>query len=134
MPTTPKIVIDANVIVSAGLKPRSAPCRAMLHARAHGVIVMSDEVEAEIRSVIGRKKFLRHAADLKLIVDVVVAGAERCQPTVEIAECRDAKDNKYLALAFAAGASMIITGDDDLLSLHPWRGIEIVAAADYLLR
>ncbi len=54
-----KIVIDAGIIVSAGLKPRSAPYQAILLARAHGVVVISDAVETEIRSVITRPKFQR---------------------------------------------------------------------------
>ena len=38
----------------------------------------------------------------------------------------------YLELAFAAGADTIISGDDDLLVLHPWRGVRILRPADYI--
>jgi uncharacterized protein len=48
--------------------------------------------------------------------------------------CRDADDDAVLACALAANASMIITGDKDLLVLHPWRGIHIVKPADALQR
>jgi predicted nucleic acid-binding protein len=37
-----------------------------------------------------------------------------------------------LELAFAAGAETIISSDDDLLVLHPWRGVRILRPADYL--
>ena len=40
-------------------------------------------------------------------------------PTEAVAECRDAKDDKYLELALAARAEVIVSGDDDLLVLHP---------------
>ena len=43
-------------------------------------------------------------------------------PTERVTDCRDAKDNKYLELALAAGADPIVSSDDDLLVLHPWRG------------
>ncbi|WP_419788833.1 putative toxin-antitoxin system toxin component, PIN family [Mucilaginibacter sp. X4EP1] len=33
--------------------------------------------------------------------------------------CRDPKDNKFLELAFAAEASCIVSGDQDLLILNP---------------
>lgn len=46
--------------------------------------------------------------------------------------CRDAKDNKYLELALAAQADAIISGDEDLLVLHPWRGIPILRPAEFL--
>ncbi len=51
-----------------------------------------------------------------------------------VADCRDPKDNKFLELALSGMADFIITGDTDLLSLHPWRGIAILSPAEYLER
>jgi predicted nucleic acid-binding protein len=51
-----------------------------------------------------------------------------------VSDCRDAKDDKYLELALAAGADMIVSSDEDLLVLHPWRGIPILSPADFLAR
>lgn len=53
-------------------------------------------------------------------------------PSLEIDECRDPEDNQYLELAVSEDASCIITGDKDLLTLHPFRGIAIVNASDSL--
>ncbi len=49
-----------------------------------------------------------------------------------VTDCRDAKDNQYLELALASGASIIIGGDADLLVPHPWRGVGILSPAAYL--
>jgi len=49
-----------------------------------------------------------------------------------VTDCRDPDDNKFLELALSGKADLIITGDADLLSLHPWRGIAILSPADYL--
>ena len=38
-----------------------------------------------------------------------------------------------LACAIAAQVFLIITGDKDLLVLHPWRGIQILNPANALL-
>lgn len=51
---------------------------------------------------------------------------------VTITICRDPKDNKFLELALSGQADLILTGDDHLLSLHPWRGIPILTPQDYL--
>jgi uncharacterized protein len=51
---------------------------------------------------------------------------------VKVTDCRDPKDDKYLELALAAGAETIVSSDDDLLVLHPWRGVRILRPADYL--
>jgi len=70
----------------------------------------------------------RHAE----ITGLLTANAVWFEPAVAVRDCRDAKDNKYLELALAAGADVIVTGDADLLDLDPWRGVRIVRAADYL--
>jgi uncharacterized protein len=63
---------------------------------------------------------------------LLTATAEWFTPTVNIRDCRDKKDNKYLELAFAASADLIISSDDDLLVLDPWRRIRIVSSTSYV--
>ncbi len=50
----------------------------------------------------------------------------------QINECRDPKDNKYLELAVCGGANLIVTGDNDLLILNPFRRITILNIQDFL--
>jgi len=58
--------------------------------------------------------------------------AELVQVTETINSCRDAKDNKFLELAVAGKASCIVSGDDDLLVLNPFRGIPIITPREFL--
>ena len=51
-----------------------------------------------------------------------------------VRECRDPKDDKFLELALDGQADLLVTGDEDLLALHPWRGIPILSPANYLAR
>lgn len=44
----------------------------------------------------------------------------------ELTICRDPKDDKFLELAEGGKASCIITGDEDLLVLHPFNNIPII--------
>jgi len=46
---------------------------------------------------------------------------------VEIRACRDPKDDKFLELAVSGQATHIVTGDADLLVLHPFPGIQIIS-------
>lgn len=52
--------------------------------------------------------------------------------TEQINECRDVKDDKYLELAVNGEADLILTGDEDLLVLHPFRQIPIVRVQTFL--
>ena len=47
-------------------------------------------------------------------------------------DAADAKDNKYLEPALAAGATEIMSGDSDLRVLHPWRGIPLLSPVEYI--
>ena len=60
--------------------------------------------------------------------------AELIPITHIVRACRDPKDDKFLELAVNGAAQLIITGDGDLLALHPFRGIEILTPARYLTR
>jgi predicted nucleic acid-binding protein len=46
--------------------------------------------------------------------------------------CRDPQDDYLLALALEGTADMILTEDDDLLVLDPWRGIRISRLFQFL--
>lgn len=52
----------------------------------------------------------------------------------EVQGSRDPDDDHVLSCALGAQAQAIVTGDQDLLALHPFRGVEILAPADFLAR
>ena len=45
---------------------------------------------------------------------------------------RTQSDNKYLELAATAAAELIVSSDEDLLTLNPWRGILILRPREYV--
>ena len=47
---------------------------------------------------------------------------------------RDPKDCKFLALAMVCNAGVLVSSDDDLLSLKTWQGTQIVSPAAFLSR
>lgn len=130
------VVLDASTFVSAALKADSVPERALLRAiNEPNRILLSQEVEDEYREVIYRPKFDRYLSleRRQRILDLVVVAADRIEQPAVVRECRDPKDDKYLALALAGKAEVIVSSDvHHLLSMHPWRGIPILSPADYL--
>jgi predicted nucleic acid-binding protein len=84
----PRVVIDASVVVSAGLKPGSHPAISILIARSFGTILMSNAVELEIRAVVARPKFSRYATELTMILESIIALAERIEPDVAVFDVR----------------------------------------------
>jgi putative PIN family toxin of toxin-antitoxin system len=110
------------------------PRQAILKARRESVIALSPAVEAEIRGVLTRPKFVLHLTDedRATILALVADAAVWVEPKLAVTDCRDAKDNKYLELAAAVGAEVIISSDGDLLDLDPWRGIRVLLPRQFL--
>jgi len=130
------VVLDASTLVSAALKANSVPERAFLRAvSAPNRLLLSQAVEDEYREVLFRPKFDRFVSveRRQRILDIAIVAAERVEATEIVRECRDPKDDKYLALAAGGKADVIVSSDvRHLLSIHPWRGIPILSPAAYL--
>ena len=84
--------------------------------------------------MLARPKFRRAISDdrRRETLELLSAAATWFERVQEVVDCRDAKDNRYLELALAAGAAVIVSGDDDLLVLDPWRGVRILRPAAFL--
>jgi len=128
------IVFDASSVVGAALRADSIPRRALLIARDQHVIALSGPVFGEIEEVIGRRKFAGVLTEDRQaeILGLLTAAAIWVENVRLVQDCRDAKDNKYLELAEAAGADVIVSSDEDLLVLNPWRGIRILRPKEFL--
>lgn len=131
-----RIVIDTNVFVSAIVLPRSIPRQAVDKALDDGTLLFSEATMNELAKVLWRPKFDHYVGteDLMLFLGRLGSTAEFVPIVQLVRECRDPEDDKFLEVALNGRADLILTGDADLLAMHPWRGIAISSAADYLKR
>jgi len=128
------IVVDSNIWVSAALLPRSVPAQALQHIIASEQLAVSPQQISEIQAVLERPKFRARidAAAVARVTALLRAAPWHIEPTEAVFECRDPKDNMVLEIALAADARLIVSGDDDLLALDPWRGRRILTPRAYL--
>jgi putative PIN family toxin of toxin-antitoxin system len=128
-----RVVIDTNVFVSAALRPGSVSDRAVIEAVTSDTVLASKATLDELQEVVQRPKFNKtRLLELRLgFLARYLDRFETVQVFDRVAHCRDPKDNKFLELALSGKADFLITGDADLLSLHPWRGIAILSPADF---
>ena len=134
MSSEPRYVFDTNAIVSALLFEHSVPAQAFNAVLGQREILSSADTIAELNEVLGRSKFDRYLTReereqflVRLLRETTIVEVHE-----EIHVCRDKKDNKFLELAVSGQATCIISGDEDLLSLHPFQGISIVTPAEFL--
>jgi putative PIN family toxin of toxin-antitoxin system len=129
-----KFVIDTNVLVSAVIFAKSNPRQTLDKVQTLGILLMSEFVFDEIEEVLMRSKFDKYTS-----VEKRQQFLKKLRKTVKFVEirekifgCRDLDDNKYLELAVNGGAEYIITGDQDLLVLNPFRDIKIITVKEFL--
>lgn len=123
-----RVVVDTNVLVSALLLPRSIPRQAFDLVLGKGQLLVSVATIAEYHNVLVRPKFNRYLPEtLRLeFLAALVRDAELIEVSQDVRDCRDVKDNQFLEVAICGAASHLLTGDSDLLDLHPYRGIRIL--------
>jgi uncharacterized protein len=129
-----RFVLDTNLIVSAALVAQSVSRRAFDRALDRGAVLLSLPVLAEINDVLGREKFRRYVSEdeAERFLASLSSVTEWVEVTASITACRDPSDNKFLELALSGEATHIVTGDKDLLSLNPFRGVAIVTPGELL--
>jgi putative PIN family toxin of toxin-antitoxin system len=134
MSLTEKFIIDTNILVSSFLIRNSVTFKAMETARTKGLLLFSEDTFLEFELVLFRQKFDKYFSkeERLQIVEKLHDEAFFVPVTSNNRLCRDPKDDKFLDLAIDAGASCIITGDKDLLVLHPFRDIPILSPAAFL--
>ncbi len=95
---------------------------------------MSEAVWNELVRVLSRRKFDRYvsAQTRREFMQVLDEVAECISIRQTVSACRDPKDNMILELAIGGSADLILTGDQDLLTLGSFHGILIWTPAQYL--
>lgn len=129
-----RFVLDTSTLVGAAFFEGSIPDRAVRRAFALGDVLLSAETLSEAADVLRRPKFDKYVT-LAVREEFLVSYVERSK-WVEVTEivqvCRDPKDDMFLALAVSGKAQSIISGDQDLLVLNPFRGISVLTPAAFL--
>lgn len=133
-----RAVVDTNLVVSAFLWGGNP--RAILDvARQHTITLFtSAALIAELEDVLSRAKFASRIAAVGSSVDEMLgdylALAQLVRPTEHPAVVRDPDDDHVIACALEAQAKIIVSSDDDLLTLGHYRDIDILSVAQMLRR
>ena len=152
------IVVDINVLLAAVVSgdedatfesfPSPPPVHGDPNATAIGILNdaheaalwLSPHILDGVRRVLTRRDGFgwdranaeRYCAILERIA--ARSGGGVIRPRVRVNDCDDWEDNRILELAVASGALLILSNDDDLQRMSPWRGIPVLSARDFVTR
>jgi putative PIN family toxin of toxin-antitoxin system len=130
----PNLVLDTNIIVSAILSKTGKARQTLDKAQDLSQVLMSNSVLEEIETVLLRPKFDKYISQLerRFFLTNFLKTVEFIAETEVVTICRDPKDDKILNLALSGQAEYIISGDQDLLVLNPFQGIQIITIDTFL--
>jgi putative PIN family toxin of toxin-antitoxin system len=132
-----RAVIDTNILVRAVLRPRGAVGMVLSRLRHGGyTLLYSQALLDELVDVLNRPrirlKYHLTEEDIATVVRLVLLRGEAITPIAHFSSCRDPKDDKFLDVAVGGRADVIVSADQDLLTMHPFAGIPIVSSGAFL--
>jgi putative PIN family toxin of toxin-antitoxin system len=132
-----RAVVDTNILVRALIMPHGSVGPVLLRLRRGDYsLLYAQSLLEELVDVLNRprirEKYGLTDEDLETVVNLILVQGEAVTPVERITACRDPKDDKFLEVAVAGKANVIVSGDQDLLVLHPFSGIPILTPAAFL--
>jgi putative PIN family toxin of toxin-antitoxin system len=127
------VVLDTNVVVSAGINPHGPPARLMMDWVLEGQVqvVTSPWIVAEYRAVVQRSKFFRYGFPPLWLEFLIDESLHLPNPGLWPLSGPDAKDLPFIALAHAAGA-WLVTGNLKHFPEPLRNGVIVRSPAEYL--
>lgn len=128
-----RVVVDTNVFVS-GIFWKGPPYQVLeIWSQGKFKLLVSSAILIEYERVMNELTKKAKVKNYDRILELVQLNAEIVNPVVfPRPVCRDQDDDKFLEAAKGGSAQYIVTGDDDLLVLHPYQGIQILKPKEFL--
>lgn len=128
-----KIFIDTNVWISYFLSRTFGNLENILSKKEIKIYTSLEQLD-ELERVLRYPKLKKYFSE-DAIVDIMKFVSEKCIiVSIEriIQDCRDPEDNYILDIGTQFHLDYIITGDEDLLALHPFKKIKILKITKFI--
>ena len=122
-----RIVIDTNIWIGFLIgKTLSGLSHAIANDKVR--ILFSEELFDELLEILQRPKSEKYFSreDITELISILSLKAEWIEITEHFDDCRDPKDNFLLDSCVSGNAEYLIPGNDDLLVLNSFHGVQIV--------
>lgn len=131
-----KIVLDTNVLISWVFGRGITINRLVGEVLTTHHLFTCDEILAELKEKMVSPRLQKFIEPEKAaaLFQRYAAKATKLEVSNSVRVCRDPDDDIILALAIAAEADVIISGDNDLLVLHPYHDVSIVTPSAFVDR
>lgn len=126
-----KIVVDCNIVISAGYK--EGVCRnVLLDILKNHTPIFSQAILEEFTNVANRKKHAKYKSAIIAFVDAIITVGTQVEPAISSSILPDPKDQVYLDTAFTANAEVIITGNTKDFPVDTCQPVKILKPSEFM--
>ena len=127
------------MLLSGLIKPIGPPGQVLFRLREGAFsAIFSEPMLLELLDVLTRPKLMQKynlgSEDSLALMGLLLLRGEAVAPKRRIQACRDPQDDKFLEAAVAGRADALVSGDADLLALHPFEGTPVLSPVAFLAR
>ena len=127
------VVLDSGIWISA-FQFGGTPQVALDSVFSEHTVAICDQIIAEVRATLVRKFSWKDEEVLAILREYTRDGMHVEVTGTVHGVCRDPKDDMVFECAVRSQAEIILSGDNDLLSVKAYRGIQVLTARQYLDR
>lgn len=133
-----KVVLDANIFVSAIINPKGKPGQIVFYIEKEKLkLITSWTILEEVERVLFYPKIEKYhknsREEVKRKIERIKKFAQITPSQIEIKVIEnDSDDDKYIVCAIEGQADYIISGDGHLTDLKIYKGIEIITPSEFL--
>lgn len=127
------VVLDSGIWISA-LQFGGTPQAALNSVFSDHTVAICDQIVAEVRATLVRKFSWKDEEVLAILKEYISDGTHVEVTGTLHGVCRDLKDDMVLECAVKSRAEIILSGDNDLLSVKTYSGIQVLTARQFLDR
>jgi putative PIN family toxin of toxin-antitoxin system len=126
-----RAVVDTNILLRAMIKPTGTVGPVIRRLRdGDYMLVYSQPLIDELLEKLAlpriRQKYHLGEQDVDDLLALIALRGELIAPTRTVKVCRDPKDDMFIEAAIAGNAAVIVTGDQDLLTLKKFESVQFI--------
>jgi putative PIN family toxin of toxin-antitoxin system len=132
-----RAIVDTNILIRGVIMPNGTvgPVITRLRDGDYTLVYSApliDELLEKLALPRIREKYHLNDQDIDDLLALIALRGELVTPTRKVKICRDPKDDMFIEAALAGNAEVIVTGDEDLLTLKEFETVRFVTPRAFL--
>jgi len=134
-----RAIVDINILIRAVIMPSGTvgPVITRLRDGDYTLVYSApliDEVLEKLTLPRIREKYHLNDQDIDDLLALIALRGELVTPTRKVKICRDPQDDMFIEAALAGNAEVVVTGDEDLLTLREFETVRFITPRLFLAR